>query len=221
MTKTGKKQLVRKYDRRKKYVSRYPESQKLSSVDVSRVRNKSAKLKFLTQFLNPSARGEFTRVKKGISSARASAAGAMATDKFYRGAGVVKAIARNLSVICNRTKSRKDFLVSLGFWLKDEEGKPHFVEVNRRFARRDDQATNPAECAEFLSYEVYGYLARELTTRGLVLSGSAAHISQLKGNQGRRRSRWKKDGFLWEGHDALDANIIKIEWRIDHQSFHQ
>jgi hypothetical protein len=101
----------------------------------------------------------------------------------------------------------------------DKDGKAHFVEINRRFARQDGQTTDSGETAGFLGKEVYGFLAKELTMRGLVLAGSAGHIRRLKQNRGVERDEWTKGVFLWEGHDALDATIEKIEYRIDQQSF--
>jgi len=220
VNRNGKKQLIRKYNRRTRLLEGYPEARQLKSLDVTRARSKRARRQFMTQFLIPAARGEMERKgRKGLSTRRVRYAGGIKTDKFYLKSDSVTQIGKELAKACNGVKSRKDFLVSIGFWLRDNEGKTHFVEINRRFARRDDQRTNPAECGAFLGMEVYGFLAKELTSRGLVLSGSAGHIRRLKQNRGEARDEWTKGGFLWEGHDSLDATIVKIEYRIDQQSF--
>jgi hypothetical protein len=219
VNRNGKKQLLRKYNRRVKAMEQWPEARQLKSLDVSRARSKRAKKQFLTAYLNPVARGEMRKSKKGISRKAVRYSGELSETKFYRGGDAVKVIAKELARASNGVKSRKDFLVSIGFWLTGKDKETHFVEINRRFSRQDRQKAEVGECADFLGLEVYGFLAKELTMRGLVLAGSAGHIRRLKQNRGKSRDEWTKEGFLWEGHDSLDVNLEKIEYRIDQQSF--
>jgi hypothetical protein len=218
VTRGGKARLLKEYSRKTGRIIT-PKAKPLKGLDVTRGPSKRARKEFLTQFLVPAARGEMTRTTKGLSRKAVRFAGEIKTTKFYEGGDAVEMIGRELSKASNTQKSRKDFLVSIGVWLKDKEGKAHFVEINRRFARHDGQATNLSETTAFLGREVYGHLSNELQTRGLVLSGSAGHVRRLQENRGAERDEWTKDGFLWQGHDSLDANIIKIEYRIDQQSF--
>jgi hypothetical protein len=54
--------------------------------------------------------------------------------------------------------------------------------------------------------------------RGFVLEGSARHIGSLKQNRRKRRDKWTKDGFLWQGHDETDVKVVSVEYRFDHQT---
>lgn len=218
VTRGGKKRLLKEYSRKTGAIIT-PKAKHLKNLDVTRSPSKRARKVFLTQFLTPSARGEIAKTKKGLSRKAVRFSGEIKTAKFYENSDSVDIIAKELAKASNKQISRKDFLVSIGVWLKDKEGTAHFVEINRRFARHDGQQVTAAECRAFLGREVYGHLANELQTRGLVLSGSAGHVRRLKENRGAERDEWTKDGFLWQGHDSLDCHILKVEYRIDQQSF--
>jgi hypothetical protein len=108
VNRSGKKQLIRSYDRRKKRVTKWPEAKKLKSLDVTRAKSKRARKEFLTQFLTPAAAGQITRKPgaKGLNVKRVRYGGELAMDKFYFGSDSVKTIARDLAKACNAARSR-------------------------------------------------------------------------------------------------------------------
>ena len=211
----GRKSLVRQRNRLTGRVERMAIPRKLSAIDVTRVRNKRAKRQFLQARLNPIARAALARKGRGISQRGTRYGGKIETTKFYEKADSVEIIAKALVAAVNGTRSKKDFLVTIGIALKDRDGKAHWVELQRRFSRQDKQKVLFEEAQQFLGREVYAFLARELAMRDLVLAGSARHIARLKDNRGQPRDEWRKDGFLWQGHDMQDVEIERIEYRFD------
>lgn len=215
VTKSGRKQFIRQYDRKKGRVERTPTPRKLTTLDISTVRNKSAKKRFLTTHLNPSVRAILRKKGKGISQRGTRYAGKIKTNKFYEKADVVGILAKELARASNSQKSKRDFLVTIGISVKDGTGRHHWIEIQRRFSRQDGQRAYETDLRSFFGREIYAFLAKELSDRDLVLQGSARHIGRLKENRGKKRSRWEKDGFLWQGHDQKDVSIESLEYRFD------
>lgn len=211
----GKKQVVRQIARSTGRLEKIAIPRKLVSLDVSKVRSKRAKTQFLTARANPIASRELRKHGKGISSKGTRYAGKFATDKFYADADSVTVLSKELCAAANKQRSKKDFLVTIGFHLTDKRGKKHWLELQRRFSRQDGQKAEIADVRQFFGREIYGFLANELQMRGLVLAGSAAHIQRLKENRGKKRGEWTKDGFLWQGHDSENCKIESLEYRID------
>lgn len=192
---------------------------KITSIDISRARSKRAKADFLTARLNPIASKELRRKgRKGVTSRGTRYAGAFQTDKFYDKADCVTVMSEELAAASNAQRSKRDFLVTIGISVSEGKGKSrkfHWLELQRRFSRADGQEATVSECRQFFGREVYAFLARELSDRDLVLQGSARHIGMLKCNRGNPRNYWRKDGFLWQGHDQKNVRIEKVEYRID------
>lgn len=215
----GKKQIVRQLNRTTGRVEKTAIPRRINTIDVTRVRNKKAKKNYLTARLNPVARGALRRSKKELTGKGTRYHGKIKTNKFYEKSDAVVKIAKELVKAVRNTRSKKDFLVSIGLVVSDKEGKNHWIQLERRFSRADSQSVSHAEAQAFLGREVYAFLARELTMRGLVLAGSAAHVGRLKDNRGVERDEWQKDGFLWEGHDSENVKIQRVEWRFDQITF--
>ena len=186
-----------------------------TSIDVSALRVKRAKKEFLVARTNPVAAGVLNRKGMGVSHKGTRYAGAISTDKFYAGASSVAALSRELVRAVNGTRSKKDFLVTIGLDVVDGLGKHHWISLERRFSRQDRQKAGLGDVQAFFGREIYAFLARELADRNLVLSGSARHIGMLKGNRGKPRHEWTKDGFLWQGHDMQNVRVEKLEYRFD------
>lgn len=233
VNRNGKKQPVRQYDRKTKRLEKHAHLRKINSVDVSRVRSKRAKKTFLQAYTNRIASGTLSEIpqsgrtelsgrQRKISCAGTRFCGVFFSKRIDRQSDAARQIGKELARAANTTKSKRDFLVTIGISVKVvKTGETYFIVTQRRFARRDRQITTRAECIDFIGREIYGFLARDLQSRGLVLTGSATHIKQLKENRGKKRKNWTKDGFLWEAHDSNDVKLQQIEWRIDQQTFGQ
>lgn len=182
------------------------------------MRSKKAKQKFLTQYLNPAIRGELRKNEKGLSKKGARFSGKLDADKFYTNADAVTVLARDLVKAVNSQRSKRTFLVTIGIHVRDGSGGFHWVETSQPINRADGQDINFREAKQYLGRVIYAFLARELSDRDLVLQGSARHIGSLKANKGKKRDKWEKDGFLWQGHDQKDVSVVGIEYRIDHQT---
>lgn len=221
----GKKHPVRQYDRKAKTVEKIPIARKLSSVDISRVPSKTAKKRFLETKANKVASGVLSNLplsrklkegeKVGISGKGTRYAGKFETDRIDAASATVRRLGKELVKTIKGTRSKRDFLITIGISCKTRDGRRFWIETQRRFSRRDGQEVTKAECEAFFGKEVYAFLARELAERDLVMQGSARHIARLKGNKGKRRSKWMKDGWLWEGHDKDDVKLERVEWRFD------
>jgi hypothetical protein len=231
VSKTGKKTPVRQYDRKSKKLERHPHLRKIHSVDVSRVRSKRAKKVFFQAYTNRIAAGAISEIpasgkttatgrQRKISCAGTRFCGAFFSKRIDRASDAAKKIGTELARAANTIRSKRDFVVTVGISVQViATGENYFVVTQRRFSRRDTQATTKAEAVDFIGREIYGFLARDLQSRGLVMQGSATHIKNLPENKGKKREDWKKEGFLWEGHDSLDVKIQQVEWRIDQQTF--
>lgn len=212
----GRKSVIRQLSKTAGRVEKTAIPRKLTGIDVSRLRAKRAKQRFLTARLNPVARAELRKKgRKGVASRGTRYAGNIVTDKFYENSDSVTVLSKELVRAVNSTRSKKDFLVTIGISVKDGEGRFHWIELSRRFSRQDRQKADVSEVRQYFGKEIYAFLARELADRDLVLSGSARHIGRLKENRGRKRDSWTKDGFLWQGHDMNDVTIDKLEYRFD------
>ncbi len=212
----GKKKGVRQYNRETGRIEKDPPARRISSIDINRVRSKKAKAKFWRAFTNEVVSGKLENMdkrKKVPNSTRFS--GAIDSSRIDGKSDAVKRLAKELAYASNITASKKDFLVTIGIHITDKDGKSHFVTTQQRFSRNEGQKATTAETEKFFAYTIYGFLANELAMRGLVLIGSARHIARLKQNKGKRRDKWTKDGFLWQGHDMQDVTIKKVEFRFD------
>lgn len=223
----GKKHQVRQYDRRSKKVETVPTPRKISSIDVSRVKSAKARQQFLTSHLNPIAAGKVSRVEskklvKGQTGELPNGTrfkGGFPAKAFFVSGSAVEKIARELLQACQTTKGARDFLVTIGLTVETKSGESFFITTQRRFVRQPRQKLILSEMTAFLGYEVYAFLAHELTNRGLTLQGSAQFVSRLPENKGKKRNKWTKDGFLWEGHDSQDVRVFNVEYRFDQISF--
>jgi hypothetical protein len=210
----GRKKPIRQRGRDKR-LERIPTPRKITTIDVTRARSKRAKKQFLTARLNPVASRELRKKGKGISARGTRYAGTIKTDKFYAKSDSVEILSRDLVQAANKQRSKKDFLITIGMSVAEKNGKRHWIEIQRRFSRQDGQSADLADVKNYFGREIYAFLAKELSDRDLVLQGSARHIARLKENRGKPRDQWRKDGFLWQGHDQNDVKIEKIEYRID------
>lgn len=228
----GKKIPVRQYDRDDKKIEKFAKLRKVNSVDVSRVKSKKAQKKFLNAYSNRVAAGTLSEIpdssksdasprSRKISCAGTRYCGQIFSRRIDRQSDAAKQIGKELARAANNTKSKRDFLVTIGISCQVVgTGEIYFIVTRRRFARRDRQHTSNAEAIDFIGREIYGFLARDLQSRGLVMTGSATHIKNLPENKGvKDRHQWKKDGFLWEAHDSNDVKLIQVEYRIDQQTF--
>ncbi len=224
----GKKHIIRQYDRKSRKIERVPAPRKVSAIDVSRVRNKGAKKKFLQAHVNPVAAGSLRKIRSKIKETRGSAghvpadgtrfAGKSRANSFWTGSEIVKKIGGELLKAFRTTKSNKDFLVTLGIHVK--KGRQRwFFSTQRRIARKDAQPVTLTEIKQFLGHEIYAFIATELLAEGLVMAGSAAYISRLKENKKKKREDWTKDGFEWGGAGAEDVEVTNVEWRFDQNTF--
>jgi hypothetical protein len=127
----------------------------------------------------------------------------------------VTLLSRELVKAARGARSKRDFLVTIGIACKTRGGERFWIETSQRFSRMDGQPVTLAECRAFFGKQVYAFLARQLAARDLVMAGSARHISRLPENQGEDRDDWRKDGFLWKGHDKTDVSVSAVEYRID------
>ena len=214
----GRKNPVRQLSRDTGKVERIPIARRITALDVTRVKSKKAKRNFLTARMNPVARREIRRAKggKGISTRGTRYAGKFAADSFYTRSDSVEVLALELCKASNSQQSKRDFLVTVGIHVHEtKSGKRHWIEVRRRFSRKDGQIAEIPDVKDYFGQEIYAFMARELESRGLVLSGSARHVARLAENQGNEREVWTKDGFEWKGRDAENVKIESIEYRID------
>lgn len=228
----GKKSVVRQYDRTEKKLEKFAKLRKVNSVDVSRVKSRRAQAKFLNAYSNRVAYGTLSEIPESgksndaVRSRKISCAGTRYCGQIFakridRQSDAAKLIGKELARASNSTKSKRDFLVTIGISCQVVgTGETFFIVTRRRFARRDGQHTTNAEGIDFIGREIYGFLARDLQSRGLVMTGSATHIKNLPENKGvKNRHDWKKDGFLWEAHDSDDVKLVQVEYRIDQQTF--
>ena len=225
VTKTGKKRIVRQLVKGRITI---PQAKHLSSIDVSRSPGKAARKKFLTAKANKVAAGVIKKIpaskkikpgERTIKPRGTIYAGDLPAKSFYSGSTAVDQIAGRLKTAINSQKSKKTFLVTVGLVVKTKDGQHRFFSTQRRINRQDYQRADAADLKAFLARECYSFLAKELSAAGLVTSGSARHIAQLKGNKGKPRRQWRKGGFLWQGHDHQDCQVVRVEYRIDHLTF--
>lgn len=126
---------------------------------------------------------------------------------------VVKNIAGTIVEALENQESQRTFIVTANIYVKGER-KPFVVQTN--IERGDRHAIHKAGVENFVRLKFYASLARELSSHGLVTSGSANHIRRLKINKGKPRSKWKQaDGDLWRGVDKDVVKIDSIEWQIE------
>jgi hypothetical protein len=226
ITKGGKKKPIRQLKGGRLAT---PAARQLSSIDVSRVRNKAAKKQFLIAKANKIAAGAIKNVpttakvrdakKRIIPAGGTIYSGAIPARSFYSGSAAVDEMAQRLKTALNSQRSKKTFLVTVGLVVKTADGQLRFFSTQRRINRQDYQRADAADLKQFFGREVYAFLAREMSAAGLVTTGSAAHIARLKQNKGKARSKWTKGGFLWQGHDHQDATVVKVEYRFDQLTF--
>lgn len=212
----GKKTGIKQYNSRTGRTEKIPVARKIASIDINKVRSKRAKLKFWRAFTNEVVSGKLENMeKRGKVPNSTRFSGAIKSDRIDGKSEAVSKLAKELAHATNITFSKKDFLVTIGIHIKDKEGKNHFVTTQQRFSRNEGQKATVDETEKFFAYTIYGFLANELASRGLVLVGSARHIARLKQNRGKKRDKWTKDGFLWQGHDMQDVTIQTVEYRFD------
>ena len=228
VTKTGKKQGIRQ---RSKGKVASPIARQLSSIDVSRVRNKTARKKFLTAQANAVSRGTIEKIpekrtlknisEKTIPKKGTIYAGETKAKNFWTGSSAVEILAKELQRCLNGQRSKKTFLVTIGLVVKTNDGTLRFFSTQQRINRQDIQKSHIDEMKQYFGLVIYAFLAKELAMSGLVMAGSARHISRLKSNKGKPRHKWQKDGFLWQGHDMNDCEVVKVEYRFDHLTFNK
>lgn len=228
INRAGKKISIRQYDRKAGKIESVPKARKIGSIDISRVRNKTAKKEFLQSHINPVSAGSLRKIrhsgkvmgkdKGGIETTGTRFAGKDSFDAIHTGSEAANTIGRELVKAFRTTKSNRDFLVTFGIHAK--RGKEHFwFETQRRIVRRDKQELTLAEAKQFIGHEIYAFIAKELLANGLVLAGSARYVSRLKENRGKDREDWTKDGFEWGGAGAENVTIENVEWRFDQNIF--
>lgn len=230
INRNGKKTPVRQFDRTERKIEKFAKLRKINSVDVSRVRSKRAQNQFLTASLNRISAGTLSEVPESgrlnasarsrkISCSGTRYCGAIFSRRIDRQSDAAIKIGKELARAANRAIGKRDFIVTIGISVQVvATGQNYFIVTKRRFTRRDSQTTLNAEAIDFIGREIYGFLARDLQSRGLVMTGSATHIKNLPENKGKKRNDWKKDGFLWEAHDSNDVKLIQVEYRIDQQT---
>jgi hypothetical protein len=228
ITRTGKKRVVRQYDRKSGKVERVPKARKISSIDVSRVRNKKAQKIFLQAHVNKVAAGSLRKIRRSgkVSSAKDGKIDSTGTrfagsGKYRRidiGSEAAQTIGKELVKAFRSVRSGRDFLVTFGIHVK-KGNQRYWFETSRRIVRRDKQTLLLSEARAFVGREIYAFIARQLLAEGLVMRGSAQFISRLEENKGKKRKDWTKDGFEWGGAGAEDVTIENVEWRFDQNTF--
>ena len=221
----GRKIPVRQRSRATGKLEKAPHARKLSSVDITRVRSKRAKRDFLQTKMNPVAAGIFRTHKgtrhlkpgeKGDLPSRATRyAGRLDAKRVDIASRAVTLLSRELVKAVRGTRSKRDFLVTIGIACKTRGGERFWIETQQRFSRMDGQPVTLAECRGFFGFTIYGFLARALGERGLVMGGSARHVARLSENEGIERGDWRQDGFLWKGNSREDVSVSAVEYRID------
>jgi hypothetical protein len=222
INRNGKKSAVKQYSKTSKRYISYAKAKKIYSVDIASVRSKKAKAGFFASYANPSQRGTIIAqptTRKETRTVELVAGKKLRSATFYQRSSSLKTIAKELARAANNARGKKDFLVTIGLHVRTGGGEKFFISTQSRFSRAFKQTAYPIEVEHFLSREVYAFLAREMADRGLVLAGSARHIASQPQNKRKRRSKWTKDGFLWEGHDAQDVEITQVEYKIDQLIF--
>jgi hypothetical protein len=228
ITRAGKKRIVRQYDRKSGKIERVPKARKISSIDVSRVRNKRAQKKFLQAHVNKIAAGSLRKIRKS-GKLRKGQQGEIRSDgtrfsgkaKYKRidiGSEAAKTIGKELVKAFKSVRSGRDFLVTFGIHVK-KGNQRYWFETSRRIVRRDKQTLLLGEARAFVGREIYAFIARQLLAEGLVMRGSAQFIGRLSENKGKKRKDWTKDGFEWGGAGAEDVTIENVEWRFDQNTF--
>lgn len=224
----GKKQPVRSYSRKARRLEKIPAAKKLSSIDISRVRSIKAKREFLRTKLNAVSAGALERtrktgrIKKGkeihLPEDGTRFAGALKTKAVDKTSAAVNKIAKELTSAFAKTKSNRDFQVTIGIHVK--RGSERFwFETSRRIIRRDSQKLILSEARAFLGLEIYAFLAQQLRDNGLVMSGSATHVERLPENKGKKVKDWTNHGKSWFGIGAQIVTVENVEWRFDHIAF--
>ena len=226
VARTGRKITIRQTSRGKLTT---PAAKHLSTIDVSRLRNKTARKQFLTAKANKIAGGVIRKIptrrdvsdlkKRTIPAGGTIYSGAIPAQSFYSGSTALDEMAERLKKAINSQRSKKTFLVTVGLVVKTKGGQLKFFSTQRRINRQDYQRADAADLKQFFGKEVYAFLAAELSSAGLVTAGSARHIARLKQNKGKPRRQWTKGGFLWQGHDQENCEVVKIEYRFDHLTF--
>jgi hypothetical protein len=218
VTRNGTKNAIKSYQSRVGEVERYPLAKRIERLDVSRVKSKKAKRVFYDRQIHAVASGDIKFRKNSLPTGGTLYEGKIKTDRIDIWSKTVEKLAKVLFEAARLNRHRLNFLVSVGIHIKSPtSNRSKFIEINKAFGRRHNQHTTIEECKKFFGLVIYAEAAQILEEAGQVLAGSAAHISRLSDNKGKKRRYWKKDGEEWLGRFSTDVELLAVEYRIDHR----
>lgn len=213
----GKKHPIRQYDRQAKKLEKIPKPKKLSSLDVSRVRSKTAKKEYLRAITKTVGGGKTPAEKARYGFKKnfhridiESQFAGFAADEMFKILKDQKSTDRNFSLLIGVTCKTPNGLE----WFETQiESLPGDIRKAKLSTISVDRLR------AFFGLQVYGFIAKELSARGYVLSGSANYVKQLPENKGKRRDRWTKRGHEWKGYGKTEIEIKSVEWRFLQNTF--
>ena len=214
----GKKVVVRQYDRLKAKVEKYPKARRVSEIDVSRVRSKRAKKRFLEAHTSEISRG--AAIEKSRYGFR---------RKFRRidiASGFAEFAARELLRILRGIRSTdRNLALEIGIYAETPDGIKFFeTQISTLpgdLRKAKISSISVERIREFFGRQVYAFIASEIASHGYVLAGSAQFVRNLPENRGKSRRRWTKGGHSWGGIGKKEITIKSVEWRFLQQTFTQ
>lgn len=214
----GRKHPVRQFDRQHLRVERVPRPRKVSEIDISRVRSKRAKKKFLEAHTNEISRGQtFENSRYGF---RRNFRRIDIESEFAEYA------ASELLKILHQQKSQdRNLALQIGVYAETPNGNEFFetqldsLPGDLRKAKLETISLD--RLREFFGKQVYAFIAAEMAARGFVTAGSANYVKRLPENKGKARDKWTKAGHHWQGIGKQEIKIKSVEWRFLQLTFNQ
>ena len=207
----GVKVPVRQHDRTTGRVEKVPRPRKLADTDVSRVRSKKAKQSFLESHTTEISRGQ--TIETSRYGFRRNFRRIDAESEFAEFA------AKELLKILRGIRSTdRNLALEIGIWAKTPNGVEWFqtqldaLPGDLRKGKIENISIERLKA--FFGRQIYSFIARELSSRGYVMAGSANFVRKLSENRGKARDRWTKQGHIWQGADKTEITVQSVEWRF-------
>ena len=207
----GKKQPVRQFDRKSLRVERVAKAKRLSEIDISRIRSKRAKQAFLEAHTTEISRSQ--TIEKSRYGFRRNFRRIDAESEF---AGY--AAKELLKILRGIRSTDRNLALEIGVWVKTPDGDK-FIETQLDTLPGDLRKAKIASITEeriraFFGKQVYAFIASEMAAQGYVMAGSANFVKRLPENKGKSRSKWTKQGHIWQGIEKTDVTVTSVEWRF-------
>lgn len=127
----------------------------------------------------------------------------------------VRQIASHVRKVIKAQRGQRTFTIEVIALIKLPDGSKEVVNFTIGIARNDSDAIEIGGVEAFVRQKFYAFMARELSFRGYVTTGSANHIRRLPDNRGVDRGEWTdKRGNEWVGRDLEVVNLLQLEWKI-------